>query len=170
MGRMSRVLLQQALDGLKELADEYYGRNDKLNILIQNIEQELAKPKPDPIARTNQKELEKPKQMSVGAFAVDDGKTISDVVYYETGMPDGNYLLYTSTPQQKPLTPSDWWDIAPWNYDMDSVPKDGTKVLLKDCNGYLVETWWLVEYHSYSSLSNTTLSTMISWLPLPENK
>lgn len=65
-----------------------------------------------------------------------------------------------------PLTADEWWRLAPWNYDMDSAPKDES-VLLKNSNGrvsevkFIVHFWW----DGHNEFTNP-----VAWLPLQENK
>lgn len=64
-----------------------------------------------------------------------------------------------------PLTPQEWWEFAPWNYDMDSAPKDGDHILLKNIRrvgvGYFYSEYW-------RSIDNSCFTNPIAWLPLPE--
>lgn len=47
----------------------------------------------------------------VGKFTVLAGKTINDVVYFHTGLPDGEYTLY-SAPQPSPANKNDFLEDA----------------------------------------------------------
>lgn len=78
------------------------------------------------------------------------------------------------------LTPDEFWDMAPWNYDMDSAPKntnpaakweDKTHIMLKDknnniqvsywalCDDYVLGGYWVDLYSNFEP---------IAWLLLPE--
>jgi hypothetical protein len=118
---------------------DYYEIGCGLAVLMEEIEAELAKPKP---------------------FA-------PDWASYRQGHADGSC-------QQKPLTPQEVWALMPWNYDMESAPKDGSSILLK------LETEIPSRgiYHT-GSISSNGVSIIagrfgfdcpnpIAWLPLPE--
>lgn len=76
-----------------------------------------------------------------------------------------NRALYTSpivisglnTNQQKPLTPSEFWDAAPWNYDMDNRPKNQRSLIKNDAGNITTACCSICERD-------------IAWLPLPEQK
>lgn len=65
-----------------------------------------------------------------------------------------------------PLTPQEVWELMPWNYDMDSAPKDGTEILLKNDKGYVEKCLFYGDWcygENYTDFYNP-----IAWLPLPE--
>ncbi|MGZ4968077.1 MAG: hypothetical protein ACXV8O_01560 [Methylobacter sp.] len=55
----------------------------------------------------------------------------------------------------EPLTPQEWWQFAPWNYDMDIAPQG--LLFLKYDNG-----------HIDRGCARTNIGRPIAWLPLPE--
>ena len=59
-----------------------------------------------------------------------------------------------------PITPKEWWQFAPWQ-DMDSIPTDGTKVLIKESGLHENEYVFIGD-------SNSPSICAIAWLPLPE--
>lgn len=71
------------------------------------------------------------------------------------------YLIDNLTP----LTPQQWWEFAPWNYDMDSAPK-GEIVLLKDIDGGVYSDQFL----NKQWLGANSCQGPIAWLPLPESE
>lgn len=84
-------------------------------------------------------------------------------------------------------TPQQWWDLAPWNYDMDSAPKDA-RCLLKYSfpvfNGINYVTgkfnddkyaarpnpYWEHDLYRLSGVRETRSIQPVAWLPLPEQK
>lgn len=91
-----------------------------------------------------------------------------------------NYDSYLKMQANKSLTPQEWWSLAPWNYDMDSAPKntnqsakweDKTHILLKDKNNNIQVSYWaLCDDYELGGYWYDVNFNPIAWIPLPEQK
>ncbi|MDP1772752.1 MAG: hypothetical protein Q8L15_10750 [Methylobacter sp.] len=69
----------------------------------------------------------------------------------------------------KAVSPQEWWDFAPWNYDMDVCPIGNLFLLLDD--GYVGEGYKSANYVDHIMASaQERVTNAIAWLPLQENK
>lgn len=150
---MSRELLKRVYDSLGEWIP------DKLR---NEIKEELEKSRPEPIGQIlNDQDF----------YSVGFDKRIGRAIWFKSlnEFHDGA-SLYTSPPQPKPLTPTDFWDAAPWQ-PMETAPdierilviskEIGRCVASKSTDIYGKTLWGVV---------NDVYVTPIAWLPLPEQK
>lgn len=66
------------------------------------------------------------------------------------------------------LTPQEWWSFAPWDYDMDIAPKDGTHIAIKSDDSLFDIGYW--SGYRWDNTHDFFIDNPIAWLPLPENK
>lgn len=88
---------------------------------------------------------------------------------YENGYLHGDYFQYVLKDEMYPITAQEWWALAPWDYDMDSAPKDGSLSSLLDNEGYISIGYYhgvIDVWHSGSGRIND----VVAWLPLPDNR
>ena len=82
-------------------------------------------------------------------------------IYKDATTPNGNTFV---TRNLTPLTAAEWWDFAPWQ-DMDSAPRDGSRVLLLSVSGR-IEIGYFYN-NCWHDLGNSRLDAKF-WLPLPQ--
>lgn len=66
------------------------------------------------------------------------------------------------------LTPSEWWNAAPWQ-PMETAPKDGTDILVRDWNWFITSCVWSDRFGTWV-WGIREFNYPIAWLPLPEQK
>jgi len=65
-----------------------------------------------------------------------------------------------------PTTPQEWFAFAPWNYDMNSAPKDGTLILLKNSYNYVDIAYSYLR--GWATTGDDYFNNPIAWLPLQD--
>jgi hypothetical protein len=68
-----------------------------------------------------------------------------------------------------PITAAEWWQFAPWNYDIGSAPINKEQlILVKRHDGAIYRAYWHKMYSCWWSGSIQVMNP-IAWLPLPED-
>lgn len=77
---------------MKNIPFEFATHDDCLNKMVPSDLRCLISERDSSIARVH--ELEAVQGEPVGQFTVAGGRTLNDRVFFETGLPDGDYKLY----------------------------------------------------------------------------